>query len=82
MLGVEKLLNEHNFHLNFVSLLPSVHAALQGVFFTATPSNPDRVSNCAFVQPNSSTKTLEIANNELTPSHSWRNLRVSFIYCR
>ena len=40
MLGVEKLLNGHNAHADFVSLLPSVHFANQGVSFTNTPSNP------------------------------------------
>ncbi len=40
MLGVEKLLNGDNVHSDFVSILPSVHIALQGVFFTNTPSIP------------------------------------------
>ena len=34
MLGVEKLLNGPKVHSDFVSLLPSVHFMLQGVFFT------------------------------------------------
>ena len=41
MLGVEKLLNGHNVHSDVVSLLPSVHSPLPGVFFTNTPSNPE-----------------------------------------